>query len=109
MSDLDAQNLKTSPETAPAFVSQELSNVLDRTNAAAGRIVDFSDIERSETNVVRYLLRVGNVLRWFRADATEAEIAGYAGIIDALTKKRQEIVEAANDESFHSSETAKAA
>jgi len=45
-------------------------------------------------------LRTGNILRWFRSGVTETEVAEYAGIIDALTRKREELVEAANDERF---------
>ncbi len=85
------------PETV--FVSEALSNVLDRTHAAAGNIVKFDDVEATEVGI-RALLRTGNILRWFRSGVTEAEVAEYAGIIDALTTKREELVAAANDEEF---------
>ena len=85
------------PETV--FVSEALSNVLDRTHAAAGNIVKFDDVEANEVGI-RALLRTGNVLRWFRSGVTEAEVAEYAGIIDALTTKREELIAAANDEEF---------
>ncbi len=81
------------------FVSEALSNVLDRTHAATGNIVKFDDIEANEVGI-RALLRTGNVLRWFRSGVTEAEVAEYAGIIDALTTKREELLTAANDEEF---------
>lgn len=81
------------------FVSEALSNVLDRTHAATGNIVKFDDIEANEVGI-RALLRTGNVLRWFRSGVTEAEVAEYAGIIDALTTKREELLAAANDEEF---------
>ncbi len=81
------------------FVSEELSRVLDRTHAAAGNIVRFDDVEAGEVGI-RALLRTGNILRWFRSGVTEAEVAEYAGIIDALTTKRAELVAAANDEKF---------
>ena len=85
------------PETA--FVSEALSDVLDRTHTAAGNIVKFDDVAANEVGI-RALLRAGNVLRWFRSGETEAEVAEYAGIIDALTTKREELVAAANDEEF---------
>lgn len=85
------------PETV--FVSEALSNVLDRTHAAAGNIVKFDDVAANEVGI-RALLRAGNVLRWFRSGVTEAEVAEYAGIIDALTTKREELIAAANDEEF---------
>ncbi|MDQ1344190.1 MAG: hypothetical protein QG650_910 [Patescibacteria group bacterium] len=100
MSDLDLQIPAIAQETAPAFVSEALSNVLDRTHEAAGNIVNFDEIEAREVGI-RALLRTGNVLRWFRSGVTEVEIAEYAGIIDALTRKREELVAtAANDEEF---------
>lgn len=99
---MNEAELQTPVETAPSetpFVSEALSNVLDRTHAAAGDIVKFDDIEANEVGI-RALLRTGNVLRWFRSGVTEAEVAEYAGIIDALTSKREELLTAANDEKF---------
>lgn len=99
---MNEAELQTPVETAPSetpFVSEALSNVLDRTHAAAGNIVKFDDVEANEVGI-RALLRTGNVLRWFRSGVTEAEVAEYAGIIDALTSKREELLTAANDEKF---------
>jgi hypothetical protein len=99
---MNEAELSVSVETKASetpFVSEALSNILDRTHTAAGNIVRFDDIEAGEVGI-RALLRTGNILRWFRSGVTEAEVAEYAGIIDALTTKRAELVAAANDEKF---------
>lgn len=98
MSDLELHTPETAANEAP-FVSEALSNVLDRTHAAAGNIINFDDIVAREVGI-RALLRTGNVLRWFRSGVTESEVAEYAGIIDALTRKREELVAAANQDEF---------
>lgn len=98
MSDFETKIPVNSAANDPAFVSEALSSVLDRTHEAAGNIVSFADIEAKEVGI-RALGRAANILHWFRSDVTPAEVAEYAGIIDALTRRRQEIIEAANDES----------
>ena len=68
MSDLELHAPVTASAAVnePAFVSEALSNVLDRTHQAAGSIVSFDDIEAHEVGI-RALFRTGNILRWFRS------------------------------------------
>lgn len=99
MSQLENSLSAVSVEGQVPFASEALSNILDRTHEAAGNIVNFDDIEAREVGI-RALLRTGNVLRWFRSGVTESEVAEYADIIDALTRKRQELLASANDDSF---------
>jgi hypothetical protein len=84
----------------PIFVSAELRQVLASTHAAAEKIVDLGTIQSQEVGV-RALLRIGNVLHWFRNGVTSEEVAGYAAIIDAMNEGRKRLgASAANDESL---------
>lgn len=93
----NSANPAPAAQSAPAFVSQELSSVIDRTHEAAGIIVDFDQVRASEVGFSA-LLRKANVLRLLKFEPTEADVAEYSGIVEALTAKREESLRAAANE-----------
>lgn len=103
-SELNAQSLSSRNDT---FVSKELSEVLSRTHDAAGDIVDLKDIEGQEVGLRAFFLgSVGSVLGWFPKDASPKDVQNFAAIVDAMTRGRNRLAEAANDSVFEKKEVA---